>query len=39
MVSDCEEGISKKPGKMSKVKKRVKRNTGQRINRRFCGNL
>jgi hypothetical protein len=37
MVSDCEEGIAKKPGE--KVKKRVKRNTGQRINRRFSGNL
>jgi len=39
MVSDFEEGIAKKPGEKSEVKKRVKRNTGQRINRRFCGYL
>jgi len=39
MVSDCEEGIAKKPGEKSEVKKRVKSNTGQRINSRFCGYL
>jgi hypothetical protein len=37
MVSCCEEGIAKKPGKKSEMEKRVKRNTGQQINRRFCG--
>jgi hypothetical protein len=39
MVSGCVEGIAKKPGEKREVEKRVKRNTGQQINRRFYGYL
>jgi hypothetical protein len=37
MVSSYEEGIAKKAGEKLELKKRVKRNRGQQINRRICG--
>jgi hypothetical protein len=36
MVSSYEEGIAKKAGEKLEVKKRVKRNTGQRIKGSIC---